>query len=443
MAFSLKIDAGTFAGRRYVFDQPQVSLGRTDENDVVVPDVGASRKHARIVLEGEAYKVEDLRSSNGTKVNGEPLTRPLGLRDGDLLQIGEVTFTFQAHVDAANSTRIVSSQELAQWGKSAKALAPTGSKTLVPGRAPRAAPAPPSAGAAVKKRFQELSKPLRMTVVGVGALFGLALIAALAQKIAGGGGAAGPAKTEDVYELTEKSDPTYYGQGPDVTFPASAHVVFSFNFSEPVPGKSLLTFHCQTDVVAKPEDVEVRLNGHHLGYLPATFGDSRPVDWILDRRTLLANAENRIDFVNLRHPATNWEVFALWMEQDSLPSGTPEALGLEAKQEFDLAEAKFGNDQVAAANLHDAWVHYKKARLILAAMPVAPEALQNLVTERLREVTNKLDHRCHQLIFTAQQALNTRGPDAALDAANEILNYFPTNDHPCFDKARKLVAKLE
>ena len=442
MAFSLKIDEGEYAGRRYVFDQPQVTLGRTEENDVVVPGAGASRKHARILLEGESYQVEDLQSSNGTKINGEPLTRPLSLRDGDLLQIGEVTFTFQGHAEAPNSTRIVSMGELAQWDKSSKALAPLGPKAMAR-VVPVKAIARAGKGEVVAKRFQQLSKPLRLTILGVGALVGLVLIAALGQKLAGGGATGGPAKLEDVYELGEKPDNSYYGEGPDVAAPSPSHLVFAFNFSEPVPGKSLLTFHCETDIIAKPEDVEVRLNGHHLGYLPATFGESRPVDWLLERRNLLPNAENRIEFANLRHPPTNWEVFALWVEQDSLPSGTPEELGLEAKQEFDLAEAKFGNDQVAASNLHDAWLHYKKARLVLAAMPDAPQALQNLVTERLREVTTKLDRRCHQLIFTAQQALNTRGPEAALQAATEILNYFPTNDHPCYEKARKLIGKLE
>ncbi len=444
MPFSLKIEDGPFAGRRYVFDQPAVVLGRTSDNDVVVPDEAASRKHARITQDGESWQIEDLHSSNGTRVNGEPLRRPLALQEADVIQIGAIAFRFMEHEDAANSTRIVSAADLAQWDR------PASGATTRPelGTAPRVAAGGGRQGRGgrgaaprLAERLASLSPPVRWGVVGGGALFALLLVAALVRGASGSGRILGGGPV--VFDLGQKPDGHCYGNGPDVDVPAPKKAVFLFNFSEPVEGKSLLTFHCQADAVAKPEDVEMRLNGHHLGYLPATFGDSRPVELTLDRQMLHVNAENRIEFVNLRRPPTSWEVFGLWMEQDSLPSGTAEQLEKEARTEYDLAESRFNNQGVAATNLHDAWVHYKRARLILAAMANPPEVLQSLVNERLQEATNAMDKLCHRMLFTGEQARATRGNDAALDAFKDILNYFPFDDHPCYGKARRKIAQLE
>lgn len=68
-----------------------VTLGRGRENTVVVPDLLASRRHARLVPHGGGYLVEDLSSSNGTYVNGARIGRAV-LEPGDLLTIGRARF---------------------------------------------------------------------------------------------------------------------------------------------------------------------------------------------------------------------------------------------------------------------------------------------------------------------------------------------------------------
>jgi hypothetical protein len=50
-------------------------IGRSRENDVVVRDGRASRRHARIVADAGAFAIEDVGSSNGTFVDGEPARR--------------------------------------------------------------------------------------------------------------------------------------------------------------------------------------------------------------------------------------------------------------------------------------------------------------------------------------------------------------------------------
>jgi hypothetical protein len=65
----------------------ETALGRQPDNDVVIDDRWISRHHARIVRRGSSYLIEDLNSKNGTFVNGQPLSAPRPLQDGDQIQL--------------------------------------------------------------------------------------------------------------------------------------------------------------------------------------------------------------------------------------------------------------------------------------------------------------------------------------------------------------------
>jgi hypothetical protein len=86
---SLVIHEGAGAGGEHPLDR-ELILGREHATaDLVIPDPGVSRRHARVFRSNGAVIVEDLGSSNGTYVNGERLTRPVELGTGDELQIGD------------------------------------------------------------------------------------------------------------------------------------------------------------------------------------------------------------------------------------------------------------------------------------------------------------------------------------------------------------------
>jgi pSer/pThr/pTyr-binding forkhead associated (FHA) protein len=72
----------------------QTTIGRAVENEVVVISKRASREHARIHREGRKTFLEDLGSTNGTYLNGERVLGTVPMRDGDLIAVGEVNFTF-------------------------------------------------------------------------------------------------------------------------------------------------------------------------------------------------------------------------------------------------------------------------------------------------------------------------------------------------------------
>lgn len=69
-------------------------IGRVAGCDLVIDDSKASRRHARIVVEAGVAEVEDLGSSNGTRLNDKPVTRRV-LRDGDRIQIGATVLVYR------------------------------------------------------------------------------------------------------------------------------------------------------------------------------------------------------------------------------------------------------------------------------------------------------------------------------------------------------------
>src|SRR5687768_15488755 len=53
----------------HTFDKDVITFGAMDDNDIVLDDETVSRNHCRIVVEGDAYVIQDLGSTNGTFVN--------------------------------------------------------------------------------------------------------------------------------------------------------------------------------------------------------------------------------------------------------------------------------------------------------------------------------------------------------------------------------------
>lgn len=76
---------------RWTLDQPATSIGRWEDNDVIIDDRWVSRHHAQIRREGEKHVIHDLGSKNGTLVNGRRIAAPAVLKDGDEIQVTPLT----------------------------------------------------------------------------------------------------------------------------------------------------------------------------------------------------------------------------------------------------------------------------------------------------------------------------------------------------------------
>jgi transcriptional regulator with GAF, ATPase, and Fis domain len=92
----LEVTDGLARGARHESSSEVIRLGRSIDNDVVLPDEQVSGEHARIVLGKDAYVLRDLRSTNGTAVLrrgarivlDEGNAREVALEAGDLLELG-------------------------------------------------------------------------------------------------------------------------------------------------------------------------------------------------------------------------------------------------------------------------------------------------------------------------------------------------------------------
>lgn len=78
--------AGPLNGQRWSLQQ-SIMIGRDEGCDLIIPSRQVSRYHARLNLSAQGVQLEDLASKNGTHINGRPVTEPLILQDGDIIQI--------------------------------------------------------------------------------------------------------------------------------------------------------------------------------------------------------------------------------------------------------------------------------------------------------------------------------------------------------------------
>ena len=94
-ACSLEFDAGPRKGEKIPILADRTVLGRHPSCDIVIPDSSVSRHHAAFIRDGERVLIEDLRSRNGTLVNGRRVAGQRLLSDRDEVSVGEHRMQFR------------------------------------------------------------------------------------------------------------------------------------------------------------------------------------------------------------------------------------------------------------------------------------------------------------------------------------------------------------
>ncbi|MET0987029.1 MAG: GGDEF domain-containing protein [Steroidobacteraceae bacterium] len=87
-------------GQRFLLENSVLTIGRSRENDVVLPSDSVSRRHSMLDKRGEELFVVDLNSTNGTYINDEGrLLQERRLNGGDLVKIGDTIFKYLSGTD--------------------------------------------------------------------------------------------------------------------------------------------------------------------------------------------------------------------------------------------------------------------------------------------------------------------------------------------------------
>lgn len=95
MAFLATSSNGEDSPSRFELTEPETTIGRHPECTIVVDAGAVSRYHAKVIQKPDGFAVEDAGSRNGTFLNGQLLSGPQFLREGDRIRVSEVEFVFQ------------------------------------------------------------------------------------------------------------------------------------------------------------------------------------------------------------------------------------------------------------------------------------------------------------------------------------------------------------
>lgn len=98
VAWSPVLDIG---GKRYPLSQSRTVIGRGTDADITIDDTGTSRRHVEILWDGKRGQVNDLGSTNGSKLNGRPLSKA-PLPPDSIIEIGRTRIIFRVLAQSAD-----------------------------------------------------------------------------------------------------------------------------------------------------------------------------------------------------------------------------------------------------------------------------------------------------------------------------------------------------
>lgn len=92
----VRVEKGFRAGREMILSKPETTIGRQEGVDIALfGDMKVEKKHARIVLKGDRYILMDDDTPGGTTVNGQQISGPTPLSNGDRIGCGNSIVLFQ------------------------------------------------------------------------------------------------------------------------------------------------------------------------------------------------------------------------------------------------------------------------------------------------------------------------------------------------------------
>src|SRR5580698_5110987 len=99
--FTIIISEKGGADRREAFDRHEINVGRVQGNDLMLAKGNVSKHHARLLFRDGRFIVTDLKSTNGTYVNGRKIAQATIVREGDKIYIGDFVIRLESPGAAA------------------------------------------------------------------------------------------------------------------------------------------------------------------------------------------------------------------------------------------------------------------------------------------------------------------------------------------------------
>src|SRR5262245_52671931 len=85
--------AGPIEGTVFHLGAEEVTIGRKASSELCIGDISVSRQHCIIRPAGDGFQIQDLKSNNGTFVNGKRVDESV-LADGDQIRVGDTVLAF-------------------------------------------------------------------------------------------------------------------------------------------------------------------------------------------------------------------------------------------------------------------------------------------------------------------------------------------------------------
>jgi pSer/pThr/pTyr-binding forkhead associated (FHA) protein len=154
---SLIVRSGELKGQRFSIKVPVVNVGRADYNDICLPEESISTTHAKLQRREGIWVLVDLDSTNGTKVDGEPVAGEVPLAPGALIRFGDVQTIFEPTddtIDAAkgSTTKVISAAQEVQGVSGPQAATPDVQPVSRPAIAPELPTKPAPGIETIRKR---------------------------------------------------------------------------------------------------------------------------------------------------------------------------------------------------------------------------------------------------------------------------------------------------
>jgi len=104
--FAIVISEKGGAERREVFDRSEISVGRVQGNDLMLPKGNVSKRHARLLFRDGRFIVTDLNSTNGTYVNRRRISQATIVREGDRIYVGDFVLRIEVPDDLGDAASL-------------------------------------------------------------------------------------------------------------------------------------------------------------------------------------------------------------------------------------------------------------------------------------------------------------------------------------------------